>query len=145
MGLSAPAPEAGSPWQRVGGGASGVPGAGEVQCLTGEGNWYGVVFEGASGAAPLLPVAPNTAYTVEVALKGLRGYEGVKVHVAVYDQDGQRLAAPSFPLDGDYARRVVSFTTGAASRGLSVQLVKAKSPRQIVFAAKDLAVQPVSP
>ncbi|MBI2421415.1 MAG: hypothetical protein HYV27_01205 [Candidatus Hydrogenedentes bacterium] len=145
VGLSAPAPEPGSPWQRVGGSVVGVPGAGEVQCLTGPGNWDGVVYGGAPEEAPVLPCVPDTAYVVRVQLKGVRGYEGVKVHVAVYDQDGQRLAAPSYPLGGDYAQRVVSFKTGPGSRHLSVQLVKAKSPRQIVFAAKDLAVQPVLP
>lgn len=78
-------------------------------------------------------------------LKGVDGYDGVKLHIAVYDQEQNRLAAPSFFLTEDFEERTVSFRTGPASRSLTVQVVKAKSPRRMLFAVKGLEVRRTTP
>ncbi|MBI2424592.1 MAG: hypothetical protein HYV27_17300 [Candidatus Hydrogenedentes bacterium] len=134
------------PWRSVGASACEAlaAGADEVRCLTGPGNWDGVVYGGDSDSeVSSLACAPDTAYEVRAQLKGVEGYEGVKLHIAVYDQDQNRLAAPSFALTADFEERVVSFRTSPSSHSLTVQVVKAKSPRRVVFAVKGPVLRAV--
>ncbi len=114
----------------------------EFRCVTGETLWAGVCWGGDARQRASVPCKPDTTYNVSMRIQGVKEYEGVNFHIAVYDQDEHSLCAPSFSISADYRTYAAQFTTLPGSTHLRVNLVKAKSPARSEFLVNDFVVNP---
>jgi hypothetical protein len=104
-----------------------------VQTGTGSNNGF-VLGQSDALVVNSIPVNPSSNYSVSARVKGISGYAAVPVIPRVKDQTGATLATSSpLTLSDDWQRLSVSFSTGASSSHLYLEVIKDADATDVLF------------